>query len=520
MTNRENTRDAAFLILVFLGLLTVLVMPAHSQDRDFSHVKKNGQEVLIPNFPIEGAIIQNSTGLQITPVFLSDPWCDIRSYAAKCDGATDDTTAVQSAITACKAIGLPVRIPQSVSGCVVTGQLDLSNTQNAGIIGGGLTSGVSNSGNMSRLKYTGTATPFINYGGSIGFHLENTFIQYTTPRFTGVLVEGLSAVATSSAVFRRNYFGSTSGGPNTATVCLSLDTVISSTVDGNLFHNCAIGIQGAVNSTSFSNAIHVVHNNFSSSSPNGDISDSMIKNPTQQWEIDSNTFEMGNALNSTFHIIGFTASTSSPMVSFHDNWIGDCGTGYTGPMIGPFQSSSQWTINSNYVSCGGLTATFVDANSSALINASGNNLANLSVAFANLAGFNHLIASNVTNSVTTFKTGNPASGILCDPLTGTANCGFYGGINNGGTGHKHIRSATTCTTAASVGATCTTASITWPGTAFANTSYTAICSLETPTGVPTISTITKAAGTFTVTIAAMTAVAASYGTVDCIADHD
>lgn len=93
---------------------------------------------------------------------------------------------------------------------------------------------------------------------------------------------------------------------------------------------------------------------------------------------------------------------------------------------------------------------------------------------------------------------------------------FNGIINNSGTGWKHIHSATTCTTGAAVGATCTTAAISWNGTAFANTNYDLTCTLSgTLTNVPVVIGTTKSTGSFTVTIAALTAAAATYAEVDC-----
>jgi hypothetical protein len=71
-----------------------------------------------------------------------------------------------------------------------------------------------------------------------------------------------------------------------------------------------------------------------------------------------------------------------------------------------------------------------------------------------------------------------------------------------------------CTTAASVGAACS-GTITWP-TAFPDTNYTAVCTEESSTGLPVITNIGKAAGSLTVAIAAITAVAATT-TLNCIA---
>jgi hypothetical protein len=95
-------------------------------------------------------------------------------------------------------------------------------------------------------------------------------------------------------------------------------------------------------------------------------------------------------------------------------------------------------------------------------------------------------------------------------------------INTGvsqGSGFKHQRFGVTCTTAASVGATCNSA-FTWTS-AFADTSYTVTCTGgSAASGIPVVEGASKSASQVTVTIAALTAVAAQANSVDCIAVHD
>ncbi len=90
-----------------------------------------------------------------------------------------------------------------------------------------------------------------------------------------------------------------------------------------------------------------------------------------------------------------------------------------------------------------------------------------------------------------------------------------GGVNGGGMQHKR---AASCVTGAGAASTCDTM-ITWPFV-FDDTSYTATCTIDTPTAVPyVLSTKTKSVNQITVTIANLTAVAAS-GTLNCIGLHD
>jgi len=89
-----------------------------------------------------------------------------------------------------------------------------------------------------------------------------------------------------------------------------------------------------------------------------------------------------------------------------------------------------------------------------------------------------------------------------------------------GTGLQIFNTTTTCTTAASAGATCTTAAISLP-VAEADTSYRVTCTGKGITNVPAVIATTNSSATqFTVTIAALTAAAASFSSYDCVAGHN
>lgn len=93
------------------------------------------------------------------------------------------------------------------------------------------------------------------------------------------------------------------------------------------------------------------------------------------------------------------------------------------------------------------------------------------------------------------------------------------GVTNG-TGLQFFNTTTTCTTGASVGANCTTAAITLP-VAEADTAYRVNCTGKGPTNVPTVGWITNSSATqFTITIAALTAAAASFTSYDCVVGHN
>lgn len=86
-----------------------------------------------------------------------------------------------------------------------------------------------------------------------------------------------------------------------------------------------------------------------------------------------------------------------------------------------------------------------------------------------------------------------------------------------GSGFKHQRIAS-CTTGAAAGSTCTT-TLTWT-LAFADANYTAVCTIDNPTGVPyVLGTQSKVGASIVISIANLTAVAAS-GTLNCEGLHD
>jgi len=86
-------------------------------------------------------------------------------------------------------------------------------------------------------------------------------------------------------------------------------------------------------------------------------------------------------------------------------------------------------------------------------------------------------------------------------------------------GLQSFNSTTTCTTAATAGAACTTAAITLP-VGYADTNYRVAVTGLSPTNVPVVQTVTKSNTTFTVTIVAVTAAAATYASYDFIVTHN
>lgn len=114
----------------------------------------------------------------------------------------------------------------------------------------------------------------------------------------------------------------------------------------------------------------------------------------------------------------------------------------------------------------------------------------------------NLFISTSGNTFTTIGTRYPGSTI--------GNAAFYG--------TQEFNTTTSCTTTNVINNTCTTAAIGLPA-GYADTSYRATCSGLSPTNLPIISTYTKSATTFTITLETTTAAAATYASFDCIVSH-
>jgi hypothetical protein len=95
---------------------------------------------------------------------------------------------------------------------------------------------------------------------------------------------------------------------------------------------------------------------------------------------------------------------------------------------------------------------------------------------------------------------------------------FNGKLNKSGLYFQHARFGATNATAASAGAVANTA-YSWV-TGFGDLNYTGICMGIGPTGTPVVSSATFTQNGVTVQITAITAVASSFSSVNCIAFHD
>jgi hypothetical protein len=92
-----------------------------------------------------------------------------------------------------------------------------------------------------------------------------------------------------------------------------------------------------------------------------------------------------------------------------------------------------------------------------------------------VAGDVRLSGSIIFPDGTTQQTASPALSSSSSPLQlGSTDVTINYGVSSNGSGLKHVRTDASCTTSTSMLSTCAV-SITWPGTAFADTNYTITC---------------------------------------------
>ena len=149
-----------------------------------------------------------------------------------------------------------------------------------------------------------------------------------------------------------------------------------------------------------------------------------------------------------------------------------------------------------------------------------------------------LLLAGSSSGTTTLKASATASGTLTLPAaTGTLartsgdtftsttltsptinTPSFSALCNNNNTGCKAQRFGASCTTAAGAGSSCST-TLTWT-VPFADANYTAVCLGANALGVPLLLNGTHNAASLSVGVVAVTAAAAQFTSIDCIAIHD
>lgn len=243
---------------------------------------------------------------------LRDLYLNVKGFGAVGDGVTDDTAAIQAAMTAAKtAGGRIVYFPTGTYLCA--SQLSITGGQGLHLKGEAATGSVMTGG--STIKYSGTATPFLTLGSgasnSTRTLIEDLNVYYTSGSFTGTLVK---AVGSGLEISRAMLSGS---GSSTGLYLLDLDSSSTIRLRSVEFHNCQYGISGQDSGGAGScNAVEISGCLF-----NSGLTVAGIRNPGQAWHISGTVFEALADL--TGAAIVTDAACTAVGTSLIGCWLGD-----------------------------------------------------------------------------------------------------------------------------------------------------------------------------------------------------
>lgn len=246
---------------------------------------------------------------------------DVSAFGATGDGSTDDTTAIQAAITAAGASGKggTVYFPRPSVYYKCTAPLSANGFYGVSLLGTSSPMGLAGT-TTGALVYTGSgASAFLTARGTQGFSIKNMRILYTSATFTGDLIDMSGSGADTSFAVIDNCELRGSSTSNIGARCLvNIFTAIIITIKNSQFTYATVGILGKT-APGYSNVINIENNTFLS------LETASIKNAGEQWNIVGNTFEpLRNG-----QAGAYTEDQASYSVNFDNNWFGDVGSAGT-----------------------------------------------------------------------------------------------------------------------------------------------------------------------------------------------
>jgi len=288
------------------------------------------------------------------------PYYDVTSFGAKCDGSTNDTLAFQSAIVQAKATGGTIAVPLTgrfcvigdviVNNSVIPGQLDLSGTEGVCIVGG-IGAPATPFGGHPSLLFTGAASSLIMFGSSNGFCMKDLDIRYENPNFTGTAIDGFAGSKgplAFFATFQNLAVGSSSTGPNSASCLISLAGSFNVVIDNVLLSNADVAVCGPGPNGRYSGNNTIRNSQFGTSNPDGNIKSAMIRNATETWTIGpNNAFETGQKIGNPV-VLDIQDGVSCHGITVMGNWVGDIGPTPVN-MINVAGTGCSVTVRDNYL---------------------------------------------------------------------------------------------------------------------------------------------------------------------------
>lgn len=381
-----------------------------------------------------GSLAAGASAFSSTVEFKGDPWYDVRSYGAVCNGTTDDTTSIQNAINAAHAAGgaQTVFFP-AITGAQCKFTTPLTIYSSITLMGGSFGMAFATPG----IVYTGTSTPAISCssGVCVDSKILNLTIAYNNSGFTGTLVNMNSANSGTNLIEGVTFTG---GSITTAAYLLDISSSSSAVVRYSRFG----GTTKMINAAGANGAV-IAWNSFGGIT--GTITSTWIDGCANGLTIDGNTFEFAGLPNTVTGTILDCHVTSGAGSHMSGNWIGDMASGWTGTLI---NSPNGMALAGNTLSAGASTgATMISSPSSTAGFSYSGNFAQgtWSTAFSLGAAESDLyIQGNTWGTITTFLSGtNPSSGEVVD---NTGKIRFYGtgtridslNINGAGTSQSGI----------------------------------------------------------------------------------
>lgn len=272
-----------------------------------------------------------------------DSGYNVVNFGAVGDGATDDTAAIQAALTAATDTAIRRRVDDRGGRVFLpAGKYLCSSTltlPSRGLILEGAGSGVTGGAHASaQLLFTMTGSQSgLQANSSAGTVIRNLQVFTNNTSYTGRLIDlrNISGLDTAFALVDRCTIAGPAGGAGTG---IDLDKCNTSAVRDCNFTNLAVGISGQ-QASSYSNQNDISGCQFVLNST------VHIKNPGDGWGIDGNTFEQLNS--GAAGGIGHDAGVVSRGVEIANNWFGDITASAGGSQI--TWGGHAVNIHSNYI---------------------------------------------------------------------------------------------------------------------------------------------------------------------------